>query len=38
MQSNPKLSREKFIAEMREKMEAMLGHVADAINEGPPVA
>ena len=36
MQSQPKLSREEFIAQMRAKMEAMLGQVADAINEAPP--
>jgi hypothetical protein len=36
MQSEPKLSREEFIAQMRSKMEAMLGQVADAINEAPP--
>ncbi len=36
MQSTPKLSRDEFIAQMRERMEAMLGRVADAINEAPP--
>ena len=36
MQSQPKLSREEFIAQMRAKMEAMLGQVADAINDAPP--
>src|SRR3954465_1964807 len=36
MPSEPKLSREQFIAQMRAKMEAMLGQVADAINEAPP--
>jgi hypothetical protein len=36
MQSPPKLSRDAFIALMRAKMEAMLGQVADAINDAPP--
>jgi hypothetical protein len=36
MESTPKLSRDEFIKQMREKMEAMLGQVADAINEAPP--
>ena len=36
MPSEPKLSRDEFIKQMREKMEAMLGKVADAINEAPP--
>jgi hypothetical protein len=36
MESTPKLSRDEFIEQMREKMEAMLGQVADAINEAPP--
>jgi hypothetical protein len=36
MESTPKLSRDEFIRQMREKMEAMLGRVADAINEAPP--
>ena len=36
MPSGPKLSRDEFIKQMREKMEAMLGRVADAINEAPP--
>ena len=36
MESTPKLSRDEFITQMREKMEAMLGQVADAINEAPP--
>ena len=36
MESNPKLSRDEFIKQMREKMEAMLGQVADAINEAAP--
>ncbi len=36
MQSEAKLSREAFIAQMRATMEAMLGQVADAINDAPP--
>jgi hypothetical protein len=36
MESTPKLSRDEFIAQMREKMEDALGKVADAINEAPP--
>lgn len=36
MESTPKLSRDTFIGQMREKMEAMLGQVADAVNEAPP--
>jgi hypothetical protein len=36
MESTPKLSRDEFITQMREKMEAMLGQVADAINDAPP--
>jgi hypothetical protein len=36
MSSQPKLSRDEFIAQMRAKMEAMLGQVADAINDAPP--
>ena len=36
MQSEPKLSREEFMAQMRAKMEAMLGQVADAVNDAPP--
>ena len=36
MDGQPKLSRDEFIAQLREKMEAMLGRVADAINEAPP--
>ena len=35
MSSEPKLSRDEFIAQMRAKMEAMLGQVADAINDAP---
>jgi hypothetical protein len=36
MDGLPKLPRDEFIEQMREKMEAMLGQVADAINEAPP--
>ena len=36
MESTPTMSREEFIRRMREKMEATLGRVADAINEAPP--
>ena len=36
MESTPKLSRDEFIKQMREKMEEALGKVADAINEAPP--
>ena len=36
MEPTPKLSRDEFIKQMRAKMEAMLGQVADAINEAPP--
>jgi hypothetical protein len=36
MQATPKLSRDEFITRMREKMEATLGQVADAINEATP--
>lgn len=32
----PKLSRDEFIEQMRKEMEAMLGQVADAVNEAPP--
>lgn len=38
MSADPKLSRGEFIAQMRAKMEAMLGEVADAVNEAPPGA
>src|SRR5277367_20142 len=31
----PKMSREEYLAAMRAKMEAMLGQVADAINNAP---
>ena len=36
MDGLPKVSRDEFIKQMREKMESMLGQVADAINEAPP--
>ena len=35
MQPMPKLSREEYLVVMRQKMEAMLGQVADAINNAP---
>src|SRR3954462_10663072 len=35
MQSDPKLSRDEFIEQMRTKMEEALGKVADAVNEAP---
>ena len=35
MEPMPKLSRDEFVVQMREKMEAMLGQVADAINNAP---
>ena len=36
MESTPKMSREEFIDQMRQKVEEALGQVADAINEAPP--
>ena len=36
MESTPKMSREEFINQMRQKVEEALGRVADAINEAPP--
>jgi hypothetical protein len=36
MSVEPKLSRDEYLAQMRAKMEAMLGQVADAINDAPP--
>jgi hypothetical protein len=36
MSAEPKLSRDEYLAQMRAKMEAMLGQVADAINDAPP--
>ena len=35
MEPMPKMSREEYLALMRQKMEAMLGQVADAINDAP---
>ena len=35
MEPMPKLNREAYIASMREQMEAMLGQIADAINNAP---
>ena len=35
MEPMPKMSREEYLAVMRLKMEAMLGQVADAINNAP---
>lgn len=35
MEPMPKLEREAFITQMRQQMEAMLGQVADAINNAP---
>ena len=35
MEPMPKMSREEYQAVMRQKMEAMLGQVADAINNAP---
>jgi len=36
MSATPTLSRDEFITRMRQKMEATLGQVADAINEATP--
>jgi hypothetical protein len=35
MEPMPKMDREAFVTTMRQKMEAMLGQVADAINNAP---
>ena len=35
MQPMPPLDREAYLAAMRQKMEAMLGQVADAVNNAP---
>lgn len=35
MDPMPKMSRPEYVALMREKMEALLGQVADAINDAP---
>ena len=36
MEFTPKLSRDEFINQMREKVAEVLGRVADTINEAPP--
>ena len=36
MDSQPKLSRDEFVAQMRAEIEAMLGQVADAVNDAAP--
>lgn len=36
MESTPKLSRDEFIKQMREKAEEVFGRVADAINDATP--
>ncbi len=36
MPPTPKLSREQFIARMRQQVEEVLGQVADAINDASP--
>ena len=35
MEPMPKLDRDAYIAQLRQQMEAMLGQVADAINNAP---
>jgi hypothetical protein len=35
MEPMPKMSRQQYVALMRKKMEAILGQVADAINDAP---
>ena len=35
MEPMPKMSREEYLSVMRQKMEAILGQVADAINHAP---
>ena len=35
MEPMPKLDREAYLAQMRQQMEAVLGQVADAINNAP---
>ena len=35
MEPMPEMSREEYLALMRDQMEAMLGQVADAINDAP---
>jgi hypothetical protein len=36
MQPTPQMSREQFIAHMRQQVEEVLGQVADAINQAAP--
>lgn len=36
MESAPKLSREAYIQAMRQRVEALLGQVADAVNDAAP--
>ena len=36
MEPTPKMLRDEFINQMRQKVDEMLGRVADAINEAPP--
>ena len=36
MAAAPRLSRDVFVAQMRQQVEEMLGRVADAINAAPP--
>ena len=36
MESTPKLSREGYIQAMRQRVEALLGQVADAVNDAAP--
>jgi len=36
MEPTPKISRDEYIQQMRQKVEEILGQVADAINEAPP--
>ena len=36
MEPVPKLSREAYVEAMRAKLEALLGQVADAVNDAPP--
>lgn len=35
MDPMPKISRQEYVTRMRDKMEAMLGQIADAINDAP---
>jgi hypothetical protein len=36
MESTPKLSREAYIKAMRQRVETLLGQVADAVNDAAP--